>query len=91
MIFTAMTLFTIGEMLSQPMRSAYVAALAPESMRGRYMGAVAMAATTANVFGPQVSLPLHAHSPAALWIACGVIGVIAAAVLGWFGRRAPGE
>ncbi|MEQ1852815.1 MAG: MFS transporter [Chthoniobacteraceae bacterium] len=91
LIFTAMTLFTIGEMLSQPMRSAYVAALAPEAMRGRYMGAVAMAATTANVFGPQVSLPLHAHSPAALWIACGVIGVIAAAVLGWFGRRAPGE
>ncbi len=91
MFFGAMTIFTIGEMLSQPMRSAYVAALAPETMRGRYMGALAMAATSANIFGPQVSLPFHSHSPAGLWLTCGALGVLAAAVLGLCGRRASAE
>lgn len=87
-LFVAMTVFTVGEMLSQPMRSAYVAALAPEAMRGRYMGALAMAATAANVFGPFLSLPFHAWSPEGLWIACGVLGVLAAVVMGSFGWRA---
>ena len=87
LFFLSMTVFTIGEMLSQPMRSAYVAALAPEKMRGRYMGALAMAGTSANIFGPQVSLPFHAWSPAGLWLTCGVLGALAAAVLGCSGRR----
>lgn len=90
MFFVAMTVFTVGEMLSQPMRAAYVAALAPENMRGRYMGALAMAATGANIFGPSVSLPFHAWSPTALWLTCGALGIAAAAVLGCFGRRASG-
>jgi|688.fasta_scaffold22934_7 MFS family permease len=91
MFFGAMTVFTIGEMLSQPMRSAYVAALAPETMRGRYMGALAMAATSANIFGPHVSLPFHARSPAGLWLTCGALGVLAAVVLACFGRKARGD
>ena len=81
MLFVAMTIFTIGEMLSQPMRSAYVAQLAPTHMRGRYMGALAMGATLASVVGPFISLPLHAHSPAALWLGCGSLGILAAFVL----------
>ena len=91
MFFGAMTVFTIGEMLSQPMRSAYIAALAPEMMRGRYMGALAMAATSANIFGPHVSLPFHARSPAGLWLTCGALGVLAAVVLACFGRKARGD
>jgi predicted MFS family arabinose efflux permease len=81
MLFLAMTIFTIGEMFSQPMRSAYVAQLAPRHMRGRYMGALAMGATLASVIGPFISLPLHAHSPSALWFGCGALGVLAAIVL----------
>jgi MFS family permease len=81
----AMSLFTIGEMLSQPMRAAYVAELAPVAMRGRYMGALAMAGTFANVVGPHASLPLHAWSPTTLWLGCGALGVLAAVVLGTFG------
>lgn len=81
----AMSLFTIGEMLSQPMRSAYIAELAPLAMRGRYMGALAVASTCATVFGPHVSLPLHAWSPKVLWISCGALGLLAAVVLGVFG------
>jgi predicted MFS family arabinose efflux permease len=77
-----MTIFTIGEMLSQPMRSAYVAQLAPRLMRGRYMGTLAMGGTLANVLGPHVFIPLHARSPNALWIGCGLLGALAAWVLG---------
>jgi hypothetical protein len=73
------------------MRSAYVAALAPETMRGRYMGALAMAATSANIFGPHVSLPFHTRSPAGLWLTCGALGVLAAVVLACFGRKARGD
>jgi len=50
-----------------------------------------MAGTTANIFGPQVSLPFHAWSPNGLWLACGAIGVFAAVVLGCFGRCASGK
>lgn len=81
MLFAAMTLFTIGEMLSQPMRSAYVAQLAPLHMRGRYMGLLTMGTTLAAIFGPHVSLRLHAWSPAVLWVGCGVLGVLSAFTL----------
>ncbi len=86
-LMIGMTVFTIGEMLSQPMRSAYVAELAPVAMRGRYMGALAMAGTFAQVIGPHVSLPLHAWSPKLLWVGCGVLGMLAAIVLGYFGTE----
>jgi MFS family permease len=86
MLLLGMTVFTIGEMLSQPVRAAYIAELAPVAMRGRYMGALAMAGTSSHVFGPHVSLPLHAASPTTLWIACGILGLMAAVVLGAFGR-----
>jgi MFS family permease len=82
MLFLSMTIFTIGEMLSQPMRSAYIAQLAPRHMRGRYMGAIAMGGTLANVIGPHFFIPLHARNPNALWIGCGLLGVLAAWVLG---------
>lgn len=81
MLFVAMTIFTIGEMLSQPMRSAYVAQLAPRHMRGRYMGAIAMGATLAAAIGPFIFLPLHAHAPSVLWFGCGALGILAAIVL----------
>jgi MFS family permease len=90
-MFIGMTIFTFGEMLSQPVRSAYIAELAPLAMRGRYMGAVAMAGTFANVFGPHVSLPLHAWSPQTLWLGCGGIGLLAAVVLGFFGSERKGQ
>lgn len=47
-----MCLFTLGEMLAMPMASAYIADLAPASMRGRYMGIHGMTWTLALIVGP---------------------------------------
>ncbi len=79
--FAAMTLFTIGEMFSQPMRSAYIAEIAPLHLRGRYMGALAMAGTAAAALGPHASLRLHAWNPPVLWLSCAVLGILSAIAL----------
>lgn len=81
LFFAGMTLFTIGEMLSQPMRNAYIAQIAPLHLRGRYMGALAMAGTAAAALGPHASLRIHAWSPAALWLGCAALGVLSAVAL----------
>jgi MFS family permease len=78
LFFAGMTLFTIGEMLSQPMRNAYIAQIAPLHLRGRYMGALAMAGTAAVALGPHASLRVHAWNPQALWLGCAVLGILSA-------------
>jgi MFS family permease len=78
--FAFMTLFTIGEMMSLPLISAAVANLAPEQMRGRYMGGLSMAWATANLLGPQLGFSLYGWNSAALWGICGLFGLIAAAI-----------
>ncbi|MFY9924935.1 MAG: MFS transporter [Opitutaceae bacterium] len=75
-----MAVFTLGEMLSMPMASAYVADLAPPSMRGRYMGAYGMTWTLALVVGPALGMSLLAEGPTVLWLACAALGALAAAL-----------
>ena len=81
LFFAGMTLFTIGEMFSQPMRNAYIAQIAPLHLRGRYMGALAMAGTAAAALGPHISLRIHAWNPSALWLGCAGLGALSALVL----------
>ena len=74
-----MMVFTLGEMLSMPTASAYVADLAPASMRGRYMGVYGLTWTVALVVGPALGMSLLAAGPSALWLACAALGLLAAA------------
>jgi MFS family permease len=76
-----MVIFTLGEMLALPMSSAYVAELAPPHMRGRYMGVSGLAWGVAMVIGPALGMKLLAFDPAVLWLACGVLGALAAAII----------
>src|SRR3569833_2385963 len=80
--------FTFGEMASLPVAIAYIADLAPASMRGRYMGAHSLAWSVALVFAPGLGMLLLAYSPTLLWLACAFSGAIAAAV-DFSGRDAP--
>lgn len=78
LLWLAMTVFTIGEMISSPTTSAFVARLAPKRMRGRYMGALALAWNGSSIVGPPVGFRLFAIDPMLVWIGCGLLGLAAA-------------
>jgi MFS family permease len=75
------TLFTFGEMISMPVTGAYVADLAPENRRGLYMGTYGMVWAAAFVFGPTLGTYLFAFNRTALWLGCGVLGILAALLI----------
>jgi MFS family permease len=77
----AMVVFTLGEMAAMPVASAYVADLAPEHMRGRYMGMNGFIWALALVFGPGLGMLLYESSPTSLWLTCGALGLFAAFVI----------
>lgn len=87
-LWLAMTLFTIGEMISSPTASASLARIAPEQMRGRYMGALALAWNAAGIVGPQLGFRLFALDPLLLWLGFGLLGFVGAWAILRAGRSA---
>ncbi len=87
-LFVAMTLFSIGEVISAPTAAALVARIAPENLRGRYMGALALSWNVAGIVAPQIGFRLFAIDPLVLWSACAVLGALAALVILRSGRLA---
>lgn len=87
-LLVAMTIFTVGEMISSPTASASVARLAPEGLRGRYMGMLSLAWNSAAIFGPQFGFRLFDLDPHFAWFGCAILGLIAATTILWFGRSA---
>ncbi len=81
MLVTSMVILTFGEMVSMPVASSYVANLAPDNMRGRYMGVLGLSWNMAVGIGPLIGLQVFAHSPQLLWLLCGVIGIAAAGTI----------
>ena len=73
-------LFTMGEMCSMPVASAFVAELSPPNMRGRYMGTYGLTWTLAQVVGPGLGMWLLVLSPGALWLAGGGLAVAGALI-----------
>lgn len=82
-------LFTLGEMVAMPLSGAYVADLAPAHQRGLYMGTYGMVWSVAFIGGPSLGMLLFSVSPPALWYGCGVLGLLAAAVILREPRRVP--
>jgi dipeptide/tripeptide permease len=82
--------FTIGEMIAMPIASAFIVESVPSQMRGRYMGAFGLVWALALTIGPSTGIQLHARAPIILWGACGLLGVIAAAVVMKTERSKPG-
>ena len=85
-LILGMTVFTVGEMLAMPMVSTWVAYLAPQSMRGRYMGALSTSWSGANMIGPMIGFRLFGFHPSALWLSCGALGAAAAAIMARWGE-----
>ncbi|TMQ16402.1 MAG: MFS transporter [Deltaproteobacteria bacterium] len=70
--------WTIGEMISSPLASVYVAKLAPAHLRGRYMGLYTAMWSLAIVIGPALGTLIFSSSETLLWTGCGVVGALAA-------------
>ena len=73
-------IFTLGEIISMPIAVAYVSQLAPDDMRGRYMGAVGLTWATGLTLAPMIGLRLLEADAAFLWGVCGALGLAAALV-----------
>lgn len=74
-------LWTVGEMVHSPVLSAYIAALAPPHLAGRYQGLYGLAWGSGLLLAPTVGIALFSWHPPVLWLLCGVLGIIAAALV----------
>jgi len=84
-LLVGITIFTLGEIIAIPLGNTWIARIAPESMRGRYIGAMSTSWAAANVIGPSAGLQLYGAHPLLLWLGCGALGLAAAAILWRFG------
>lgn len=76
-------IWTLGEIIYAPVASAYVADLAPERLRGRYQGAWGLMWGLAFVLAPGLGAAILAWSSDGLWLVCGLLGLVSAALLSW--------
>lgn len=81
MLFACSIILTLGEMCAMPVTSAYVADLAPDGLRGRYMGSYGLTWSLALIIGPALGLRLFTREPLALWIAGAMLGLLSAAII----------
>lgn len=73
--------WTLGEVISAPVSSAYVADLAPPSMRGRYTGTHGLTFSLSFVLAPALGGWLYSMGPGVLFTVCGVLGLVAAGLV----------
>lgn len=86
----SIAIFTMGEMMTSPFFTAYVANRAGDGNRGRYMGLMGTAFTVGMLIGPVGGTWIYARlGPDVLW--WGLIGIGAVTGLGFelLGRRRP--
>lgn len=76
-----MIIITIGEMIIVPTGSAYVANIAPEHMRGRYMGIYSLTWSLSIGIGPLLGGIMSDNvGPSATWIGGFVFGLTSMAM-----------
>jgi len=80
--------WSLGEMIESPVSSTIAADRAPVRARGRYQAAYGAMFGVAWMIGPVVGTTVYSHSPDALWLGCGVAGIVAAS-LALSARRHP--
>jgi len=91
-LFIGMAILTVGEMIALPVGMAYVSNLAPEDMRGRYMGMWGFSWALAMVFATSFGMKLHNLMGTHCWLLVGFLSVLAASIMGLNPRlRRPSE
>jgi MFS family permease len=74
-------LWTLGEMLTSPVAAAYVADLAPVHLRGWYQGLWGLTSAVGLILAPALGTRVFAWNPMWLWLICGLLGLLAAAIV----------
>lgn len=88
----SMVIVTIGELIFAPSSTAFVAKVAPDAMRGRYMGVYGMTLGLAFGLGPVVGGAINDNlAPAYVWYIMGAVGLASAVAFLLVGRRAAHE
>jgi MFS family permease len=90
-LVACMLILTMGEMIAMPTSQAYIADLAPQHMRGRYMGVSGLTWALALITGPALGLKFFASAPTVYWVACAGLGVLAATVISFPVRAGSAE
>jgi MFS family permease len=75
--------WTTGEMIGSSVAGAYAARLAPENLRGRYMGVYMLAWSFGMLAGPPLGALAYQHDPRIVWAACAVLAVTSSALAMW--------
>lgn len=83
-----MVIFTIGEMSAFSRQQAYAASMAPDDMRGRYVGFLSFAWCAGNTASSALGMPLYDHHPGILWTINAVLGIMAALLI-FSSRKTP--
>jgi MFS family permease len=80
-LLITVAIWTLGEMLTSPVASAYVADIAPPEMQGRYQGIAGMTFGLAFILAPTLGTWLFAWNAKGLWLICGAVCVLSAGIL----------
>ena len=78
LLAVTMSIWTLGEMVSSPVAGSYVAQLAPEPYRGRYMGLLMMSWSLGLMLGPPLGTLVYERNPTMLWLGAAALSVISA-------------
>ncbi|MBW5481340.1 MFS transporter [Streptomyces bambusae] len=88
-LLPAMALFTLAEMLSMPPSNELSASLAPEHIRGRFLGVFQLSWTVGNTIAPALLTMLLSHGPVWPWVVLGALNLLAVPLVLSLGDRAP--
>jgi MFS family permease len=73
----SMAIVTLGELLAMPTASTWVANIAPDNMRARYLGILSLGWPIGAGVGPVIGGLLNDHiAPVAIWYGSGVLAMI---------------
>ena len=70
--------WTTGEIVSAPSTSAYPALVAPDQLRGRYIGAMNTSQTLGYTAGPSLGTALYQSAGSWMWLTCLILGGLSA-------------
>ncbi|MBE7496887.1 MAG: MFS transporter [Verrucomicrobiaceae bacterium] len=83
-----MVIFTVGEMSAFSRQQAYAASMAPDDMRGRYVGFLSFAWCAGNTASSALGMPLYDRHPGILWAINAGLGIVAALLI-FSSRKTP--